>query len=51
MSDAMSKYAQYQKNPFDPKMVQNQLSQENDGQSGIMRRHSPSSCLGTGRDR
>jgi hypothetical protein len=35
MSDAMSKYAQYMENPFEPKMVQNEVGQEIGGQSGI----------------
>lgn len=35
ISDAMSKFAQYMKNPFEPKMVHFELSQEKSGQSGI----------------
>lgn len=35
MSDAMRIYAQYQKMSFEPKMVQNELSQSLSGQSGI----------------
>jgi len=35
MSESLAQYAQYMKNPFEPKMVQNDEGQEIGGQSGI----------------
>lgn len=35
MSESLEQYAQYMNKPFEPEMVQNRLSQEKSGQSGI----------------